>query len=151
MASRFAPQNFGRPPAAAIPTSSLLAQVLGITALGLCVTALSAWLLQDIPPGVGLVAMIVGFVLLVSINATRNNEALSLVLFYAFTFCEGIGIAPVIGQYVRAFGPDVVVNAAITTGLGMFALAAVVYATGWICGASRASSRSRCWAWSSSG
>ena len=58
-------------------------------------TALSAWLLQDIPPGVGLVAMIVGFVLLISINATRNNEALSLVLFYAFTFCEGIGIAPV--------------------------------------------------------
>ena len=31
---------------------------------------------------------------------------------------------------MRAFGPDVVVNAAITTGLGMFALAAVVYATG---------------------
>ncbi len=130
MAYRFAPQNLGRPPAAAIPTSSLLAQVLGITALGLCVTALSAWLLQDIAPGVGLVAMIVGFVLLITINATRNNEALSLVLFYAFTFCEGVGIAPVIGQYVHAFGPDVVVNAALTTGLGMFALAAVVYATG---------------------
>ena len=31
---------------------------------------------------------------------------------------------------MRAFGPDVVVNAALTTGLGMFALAAIVYATG---------------------
>ena len=76
------------------------------------------------------VAMIAGFVLLISMNATRRNEALSLVLFYAFTFLMGIGIAPVISQYVRAFGPDIVVNAALTTGLGMFALAAIVYATG---------------------
>ena len=57
------------------------------------------------PYGLGLVAMIVGFILLLSINAARRNEALSLLLFYAFTFCEGVGIAPVIGQYVHAFGP----------------------------------------------
>jgi FtsH-binding integral membrane protein len=134
MAYRFPPQNqFGRygvPAAPAIPAQPLLAQVLGITALGLCVTALAAWLFQGIAPGLGLIAMLVGFILLISINATRRNEAVSLVLFYAFTFLEGIGIAPVVGQYARAFGPDVVVNAALTTGLGMFALAAVVYATG---------------------
>ncbi|MGC9991682.1 MAG: Bax inhibitor-1 family protein [Candidatus Cybelea sp.] len=131
MAFGIQPQNqYGQPLAPAVPTRSLLAQVLGITALGLCITALAAWLFQDLAPGVGLVAMIVGFVLLISINAVRRNEALSLLLFYAFTFCEGVGIAPVIGQYVRAFGPDVVVNAALTTGLGMFALAAIVYATG---------------------
>ena len=74
--------------------------------------------------------MIGGFVLLISMNATRRNEALSLLLFYAFTFLMGVGLAPVIGQYVHAFGPDIVVNAALTTGLGMFALAAIVYATG---------------------
>jgi FtsH-binding integral membrane protein len=131
MAYRFQPQNqYGGPIAPAVPTQSLLAQVLGITALGLCVTALAAWLFQGVAPGVGLIAMIVGFVLLISMNATRRNEALSLLLFYAFTFLQGIGIAPVIGQYVRAFGPDIVVNAALTTGLGMFALAAIVYATG---------------------
>ncbi len=131
MAYRFQPQNqYGGPLAPAVPTNSLLAQVLGITALGLCVTAVAAWFFQGLPYGVGLIAMIAGFILLLCINATRRNEAISLVLFYAFTFCEGVGIAPVIGQYVRAFGPDVVVNAALTTGLGMFALAAVVYATG---------------------
>ncbi|HEY2555222.1 MAG TPA: Bax inhibitor-1 family protein, partial [Candidatus Cybelea sp.] len=73
---------------------------------------------------------IVGFILLLAMNAARRNEPLSLILFYAFTFCEGIGIAPVVHQYLTAFGPDVVVNAALTTGLGMFALAAIVYATG---------------------
>lgn len=134
MAYRFPPPNqfgrYGAPVAPAVPAQSLLAQVLGITALGLCVTALAAWLFQGIAPGLGLIAMIAGFILLISINATRRNEALSLVLFYAFTFLEGIGIAPVVGQYVRAFGPDVVFNAALTTGLGMFALAAIVYATG---------------------
>lgn len=130
MAYRFQPQPQSGPAVPAVATHSLLAQVLGITALGLCVTALAAWLFQDLPYGVGLVAMIVGFILLLAINAVRRNEALSLLLFYAFTFAEGIGIAPVIGQYVRAFGPDVVVNAALTTGLGMFALAAIVYATG---------------------
>jgi FtsH-binding integral membrane protein len=130
MAYRFQPQS-QQAFAPAIPTHSLLAQVLGITALGLCVTALAAWLFQGvISPGLGLVAMLVGFILLFAIYGTRQNEALSLLLFYAFTFCQGLGIAPVIGQYVHAFGPDVVVNAALTTGLGMFALAAIVYATG---------------------
>jgi FtsH-binding integral membrane protein len=131
MAYRYPPQRqYGGPFVPAVPTHSLLAQVLGITALGLCVTALAAWLFQDVAPGLGLIAMLVGLVLLFSIYAVRRNEALSLLLFYAFAFCEGIGIAPVVHQYVNAFGPGVVVNAALTTGLGMFALAAIVYATG---------------------
>ena len=131
MAYRFQPSNrYGGPVAPAVPANSLLAQVLGITALGLCITALAAWLFQGVPPGLGLVAMLGGFILLLAINAVRQNETLSLLLFYAFTFLQGIGIAPVIHQYVSAFGHDVVVNAALTTGLGMFALAAIVYATG---------------------
>lgn len=131
MAFRSQPQPaYGGPLVPSVPTHSLLAQVLGITALGLCITAVAAWIFQDMPFGLGLVAMIVGFILLLTINAVRRNEALSLALFYAFTFCEGVGIAPVIGQYVHTVGPDVVVNAAITTGLGMFALAAIVYGTG---------------------
>lgn len=131
MAYRFQPQSpYGGPVAPTVAGSSMLAQVLGITALGLCVTALAAWLFQDVAYGLGLVAMIVGFILLLTINAARRNEVLSLALFYAFTFCEGIGIAPVVHQYATRFGSDVVVNAALTTGLGMFALAAIVYATG---------------------
>jgi FtsH-binding integral membrane protein len=100
------PQNpYGGPLAPAIPTQSLLAQVLGFTAIGLCITALAAYLTQGFSPGIGLVAMIVGFVLLFVINskAVRANEALSLTLFYVFTFLEGIGIGPVVGQYVRRF------------------------------------------------
>ena len=129
MAYGLQPQNsYGQ--AAAIPTQPLLAQVLGITAIGLCITAVAAYFFQGVAVGFGWVAMIVGFILLFAINGTRQNGALSLTLFYAFAFCEGVGIAPVIGYYLHAVGPDVIVNAAATTGLGMFALAAIVYATG---------------------
>ncbi len=133
MAFRFQqPQQnpYGGALAPAIPTHSLLAQVLGMTALGLCVTALAAYVAQGVAPGLGLIALIVGFILLFAINGTRANAALSLTLFYAFAFCEGIGIAPTIGRYIHTVGPSVVVSAALTTGLGMFALAAIVYATG---------------------
>jgi FtsH-binding integral membrane protein len=128
MASKFQSQApYG---AAALPAQSMLAQVLGITALGLCVTAVSAWLFQGVAFGLGLGALILGFILLFAINATRANEALSLVLFYAFTFLEGVGLAPTIGNYLHTVGPDVIVNAAVTTGLGMAALACIVYGTG---------------------
>jgi FtsH-binding integral membrane protein len=130
MSYRFQPQGRYAGYAPAIPTQSLLAQVLGITALGLCITGGAAYFFQGVGSGVGLIAMIVGFILLFVINATRANEGLSLLLFYVFAFLEGIGIAPVINHYVRYVGSDVVFNAALTTGLGMFALAAVVYATG---------------------
>lgn len=116
--------------ATALPTHSLLAQVLGLSALGFCIAALAAWLFPGLPSVGGIVAMLVGFGLLFGCMAARNNEALSLLLFYAFTFCEGLGIAPVISQYVGLSGSGVVTDAALTTGLGMFALGAIVYATG---------------------
>lgn len=130
MAIRFqAPQRpYGFAPA--VPVQSLLGQVLGITALGLIITAGAAYLFQGVSYGVGLIAMIVGFLLLFAINATRANQALSLMLFYAFALLEGIGLAPTIAHYAQSIGSGVVVEAASTTGLGMLALACIVYATG---------------------
>jgi modulator of FtsH protease len=130
MAMRF--QTPGRPYgyAPAIPVQSLLGQVLGVTAMGLLITAGAAYLFQGVAYGAGMLAMIVGFLLLIAINVTRNNPVVSLALFYAFTLLEGIGIAPVVHTYVTAVGTDVVVSAAATTGLGMLALGCIVYATG---------------------
>lgn len=120
--------GFGYAPA--VPVQTLLGQVLGITSLGLLITAGVAYLFQDVAYGVGLIAMIAGFLVLVGINATRANEALSLTLFYVFAALEGVGLAPVIHRYAQTIGSGVVVEAAATTGLGMLALASVVYATG---------------------
>lgn len=123
------PRPYGYAPA--VPVQSLLGQVLGITAFGLIITAFSTYLFAGhVGFGAAMLAMIVGFLLLIGINVARNNPALSLGMFYAFAFLEGIGLAPVIQNYVSTIGPDVVFQAASTTGLGMLALGCIVYATG---------------------
>jgi modulator of FtsH protease len=110
-------------------TSSLLGQVLGITGAGFLVTAVASYLSQDFLQGASWIALLVGFGFLIGISATRGNPALSLLMFYAFTACEGIGLGPTIGYYARLDGPSVVVDAAATTGLGMLTLGAVVALT----------------------
>lgn len=112
-----------------VSTASLLGQVLGITGVGFLITAVASYFSQSLPYGASLVAMLVGFGFLFAISGTRRNPALSLVMFYIFTACEGIGIGPVIGSYVRISGPAVVLDAASTTGLGMLTLAALVFLT----------------------
>ena len=124
---------YGRAPAYGSPYSSpvsvpgLLGQVLGITGVGFLVTACAAYLFRDISYGAGLVAVFAGFVLLFVVQAVRNNPPVALLLFYAFTFVEGIGIAPVINYYASLAGPDVVVSAAATTGFGMLVLGGVAF------------------------
>jgi modulator of FtsH protease len=118
-----------RPRLGAVSSSTLLGQVLGITAVGFLITAAAAYVTQGAPYGLAFIAMLVGFGFLIAISATRANPGLSLLMFYVFTACEGIGLGPVIGRYVRGAGPDVVVEAAVTTGLGMFVLAGVVAVT----------------------
>ena len=119
-----------RPYGATASTSTLLSQVLGITGLGLCITALASYLFRDMPPSfLSFGALIGGFVLLFAIGRMRANEPVALLLFYTFTFLEGIGIAPTIAYYAHIDGPSVVVNAALTTGVGMLGLASIVYAT----------------------
>ena len=111
----------------AVSAPALLGQVLGITGAGFLVTAVTSWatISAGLPRGASLIAMLVGFGFLIAINATRRNPALSMLMYYAFTACEGIGIGPAIASYAAIDGPSVVVNAAATTGAGMLLLGAV--------------------------
>jgi modulator of FtsH protease len=120
-----------QPQLSATTTSSpaLLGQVLGITGAGFLVSAVTGYFAQGFTYGESLIAMLVGFGFLIGISATRANPAVSMLMFYAFTACEGIGIGPVVAQYARIDGSQVVVDAASTTGLGMLTLAAIVYLT----------------------
>jgi modulator of FtsH protease len=107
---------------------ALLGQVLGISGIGFLVTALAVYLFKDSVTGMAsLIAMLVGFGLLFAINGTRANPGLSLILFYAFAFCEGIGIAPVIATYLHLDGAGVVYDAATATGGGMLILGAIAF------------------------
>jgi modulator of FtsH protease len=110
-----------------VSSAGLLGQVLGITGVGFLITALAAYLFRGISPAAGLIAFIAAFILIFVISGVRRNPQVALLVFYAFTFLEGVGIAPTIQRYVQAFGPDVVVNAASTTGAGMLVLGCVAY------------------------
>ena len=108
-------------------TSGLLGAVLAITGVGFIITAIAAYIFRDVSPMIGLGAMIAGFVLLFVMNGVRRQPQTALLLFYVFTFLWGIGIAPTITSYITRLGPDVVVDAAATTGLGMLILGLVAY------------------------
>jgi modulator of FtsH protease len=113
--------------AAVASTPALLGQVLGITGVGFLITALASYLFRGVSPLVGTIAFFVGFAMLFIMSASRRNPAAALLWFYAFTFVEGVGIAPMIMRYVAIDGPGVVVNAAATTGFGMLVLGGVAF------------------------
>jgi modulator of FtsH protease len=123
MYNRYQPQS----QAAVASTPALLGQVLGITGVGFLITALAAYLFRGVSPLVGMIAFFVGFAMIFVMSAQRRNPAVALLWFYAFTFVEGVGLAPMIMRYVQIDGPDVVVNAAGTTGAGMLVLGAVAF------------------------
>ena len=120
------PRSSSRP-AVGFSATGLLGQVLGITGVGFLITAASAYLFRGISPMAGLIAFFAGFGILFVMNGVRNNPQVALLWFYAFTFLEGAGLAPTIARYVNALGPDVVINAAATTGFGMLVLGGVAF------------------------
>jgi modulator of FtsH protease len=118
------PRDFG-PQTASAP--ALLGQVLGITGVGFLITAVAAYLFRGIAPGAGILAFFAGLIVLFVMGAVRNNPQVALLWFYAFTFLEGIGLAPMLAHYARLDGGAVVANAAFTTGFGMLVLGGVAF------------------------
>jgi modulator of FtsH protease len=82
------------------------------------------------PPTLGfgyMFIILVNFGLIFGISAAaRRSSALGLVLFYVFTTLMGVQISPILNQYLHsAGGQTIVLEAAVTTALGM-ALMAIV-------------------------
>jgi modulator of FtsH protease len=117
-------QNYG-PQTASTP--ALLGQVLGITGVGFLITAVAAYLFRGIAPGAGMLAFFAGLIVLFVMSAVRGNPQVALLWFYAFTFLEGIGLAPMLARYAQIDGGAVVANAAFTTGFGMLVLGGVAF------------------------
>lgn len=116
-------------PAPAISPASLFGQVLLIDAVGFGITAFSAKLFAGVAntPGLWLSVWPLALGVVWTMRLLRENESACLLLLYFLTFIEGIAVVQWIGPFV---GPQAVVNAALTTALGIFALGAIVYATG---------------------
>jgi modulator of FtsH protease len=106
-------------------TSSLLAKVLGITALGFFITAFGV---ATAPAGGTLIGFIAVIGLIFAINLTRKaSPALALSLFLGLAYFMGWQIGPLIQRYIHTFGTGLVFNAAATTGTGMAVMGCVAY------------------------
>jgi modulator of FtsH protease len=106
-------------------TASLLAKVLGITALGFFVTSIGV---ATAPPWGSFVGFIAVIALVFGINFTRKaNPAVALGLFLGLAYFMGWEIGPIIQRYIRTFGTGIVFNAAATTGCGMAVMGCIAY------------------------
>jgi len=106
-------------------TTSLLAKVLGITAVGFLITAFGV---ATAPAWGTFVGFIVVIGLVFAINLTRKaNPALGLGLFFVLAYFMGWEIGPLIQRYIRTFGTGMVFNAAATTGAGMAVMGCISY------------------------
>jgi modulator of FtsH protease len=106
-------------------TASLLAKVLAITSLGFLITAVGV---ETAPPWGSLIGIIAVFGLVFAIGfAKKQNPSLALGLFLLLSYFMGWEIGPLIHRYIAAFGPEIVLNASVTTGLGMACMGIVAY------------------------
>ncbi|HEY8998689.1 MAG TPA: Bax inhibitor-1 family protein [Edaphobacter sp.] len=106
-------------------TASLLAKVLGITALGFLITAFGVATAPAFGTFIGFIAVIG---LIFAINLTRRqNPAVALGLFLFLAYFMGWEIGPLIQRYIRTFGPGMVFNAAATTACGMAIMGCIAY------------------------
>jgi modulator of FtsH protease len=106
-------------------TSSLLAKVLAITALGFLITSLGV---ATAPAWGTLPGLILVFALIFGISfARKRSPGLALGLFLALTYFMGWQIGPLIQHYIHNFGSALVFNAAATTGAGMAVMGCVAY------------------------
>lgn len=108
-------------------TASLLSKVLWITTVGFVFTAVGAYLAPPALVGLGLLGFVLNIGLVIGIQAaSRRSPGLALVLFYGFTLLIGFEISPLLQMYLHmANGQTVVFEAALTTALGMGAMALV--------------------------
>lgn len=111
--------------------SSLISKVMGLMAFSFVFAALGA--IFGIAVGLGFQAafftMILGLVLLIALHILIQKPGVNLVLLYAFTFVEGLGIAPLLSAYTQAGMGNILGEAFVITALVSFGLAIYAWTT----------------------
>ncbi|TAM61461.1 hypothetical protein EPN52_02635 [bacterium] len=111
----------------AVRTRALLGQVLVITAGALAVAGITAYAVPAPPPVIYFASLLLSFALIFAVQMTRANASLSLGLFYLFAIADGVWLGPIIARYTAVIGSSQVGEAALTAGVGMGLLGALVY------------------------
>lgn len=109
---------------------AVFGQTMGLVAFTIGFFALGAYIGRDIEGTTGLIIMLAGFVPLIALNfaVRRNAQSLAIALLFAFGLMFGIGLGPVLNEYVQT-DPSAVWQAGGATALFVSGLGAYGYAT----------------------
>ena len=109
---------------------ALLGRVMGYVAVTVGFAALGAYLGRDLSGGIGLLALIGSFAVVIGLNvaADRGREQLAIALLFGLGLLLGLGVAPLIADYADA-DPSALWQAAGATAAFVAALGACGYAT----------------------
>jgi FtsH-binding integral membrane protein len=110
-------------------THTLFAQTMGYVAATAALFALGAWLGRNLTGGVGIVAFIAAFAVLIAMRFTaRKSQQLTVGLLAAFGLLIGLAVAPVIAYY-GGMDPRALWEAGGATALFIAGFGAAGYAT----------------------
>ena len=116
-------------PAARSQAHTLFAQTMGYVALTAALFALGAWLGRNLAGGVGIVAFIAAFAVLIGMRfAVRRSVPLTVGLLAAFGLLIGVAVAPTVAYY-GSMDPQALWQAGGATALFIAAFGAAGYAT----------------------
>jgi uncharacterized protein len=108
---------------------TLFGQTMGYVAVTAGLFALGAYLGRDLVGGVGIVAFIAAFAILIGLRfAAARSRELALALLGAFGLLTGLAVAPTIAYYAR-MDPRALWDAAGATALFIAAFGSAGYAT----------------------
>ena len=116
-------------PAARSQAHTLFAQTMGYVAITAALFALGAWLGRNLAGGVGIVAFIAAFAVLIGMRfAVRRSVPLTVGLLAAFGLLIGLAVAPTVAYY-GSMDPQALWQAGGATALFIAAFGAAGYAT----------------------
>ena len=116
-------------PAARDQAHTLFAQTMGYVALTAALFALGAWLGRNLAGGVGIVAFIAAFAVLIAMRfAVRRSVGLTVALLAAFGLLIGLAMAPTLAYY-GTMDPSALWQAGAATALFIAGFGAAGYAT----------------------
>jgi len=110
-----------------VQAGSLISKVMGMLAFSFIFAALGSFVgfTLSIGSGTSLLIMLVGFVVLIALHAVIQRTPLNLILLYAFTFIEGLALAPLLQLYIgtgngNLLGQAFVLTALVSLSLGIY-------------------------------
>ena len=125
------PQDRAEPREVGGLSSGLVGKVFALLAFSLAFAVVGGWVGYGLNPGWILPIFLVQFALIFAVNAFREREPWNLILLYTFAFMSGLTIGPIIAEYVSEGMGDIVIQAAVVTGVMVGALSLFALTTKW--------------------